>query len=258
MLEDRISALIIQSSINDFLSSLKSEVIIAGGGPSGLIAASFLAEKKIRVLLLEKKFSLGGGIWGGGMMYPRIVLGKKAGKILDKFKIKFVIKDGLLVADAVETAGKLIAGAVDRGVKIFNALIVEDVIIRKNRLAGVVINWTAVNQGGFHVDPIALSSEVVVDATGHPAEVSSLVARKVGRLKTPSGKIMGEGSMWAEVAEDDVVRNAKEIFPGLFVSGMAANAVFGSPRMGPIFGGMFLSGEKVAGLITNKLKKKKR
>ena len=32
----------------------------------------------------------------------------------------------------------------------------------------------------------------------------------------------------------------------MYVAGMAANATFGSYRMGPIFGGMLLSGEKVA------------
>jgi thiamine thiazole synthase len=37
---------------------------------------------------------------------------------------------------------------------------------------------------------------------------------------------------------------------------MAANAAFGSYRMGPIFGGMLLSGEKVAILITEELRKK--
>ncbi len=33
---------------------------------------------------------------------------------------------------------------------------------------------------------------------------------------------------------------------------MAANAVMGAPRMGPIFGGMLLSGEKVAREILDK------
>jgi thiamine thiazole synthase len=36
---------------------------------------------------------------------------------------------------------------------------------------------------------------------------------------------------------------------------MAANAVFGGPRMGPIFGGMLLSGRKAAQLIMKELKK---
>ena len=39
------------------------------------------------------------------------------------------------------------------------------------------------------------------------------------------------------------------------VAGMAANATAGGPRMGPIFGGMLLSGEKVAQLIIKRLKK---
>jgi thiamine thiazole synthase len=42
------------------------------------------------------------------------------------------------------------------------------------------------------------------------------------------------------------VENTKEVFPGLFVSGMAANQVYGGYRMGPVFGGMLLSGRKAA------------
>ena len=55
--------------------------------------------------------------------------------------------------------------------------------------------------------------------------------------------------MWAEVAESSTLENTKEAFPGVYVAGMAANATFGSYRMGPIFGGMLLSGEKVAKII---------
>jgi thiamine thiazole synthase len=35
---------------------------------------------------------------------------------------------------------------------------------------------------------------------------------------------------------------------------MAANNAFGGPRMGPIFGGMLLSGEKVADILIKRLK----
>jgi thiamine thiazole synthase len=58
-----------------------------------------------------------------------------------------------------------------------------------------------------------------------------------------------------EEAERLTLENTKEVFPGLYVAGMACNATFGGPRMGPIFGGMLLSGEKVARLILKELSK---
>jgi thiamine thiazole synthase len=77
-----------------------------------------------------------------------------------------------------------------------------------------------------------------------------VVVRKLGKkLFTESGELMGEKSMWADVGEKTIVENTKEVYPGLYAAGMAANAVFGGPRMGPIFGGMLLSGKKVAELI---------
>ena len=80
------------------------------------------------------------------------------------------------------------------------------------------------------------------------------MVRKVNnKLNTSTGGIDGEKSMWAQVAEQEVVNHTKEVCPGLFVAGMAANAVYGLPRMGPIFGGMLLSGKKVAELIASKM-----
>ena len=49
------------------------------------------------------------------------------------------------------------------------------------------------------------------------------------------------------------VENTREFFPGVFCAGMACNAIYGAPRMGPVFGGMLLSGRKAAELILEKL-----
>ena len=59
--------------------------------------------------------------------------------------------------------------------------------------------------------------------------------------------------MWAEAGEKFVVENVCEIFPNVYVTGMAVGAVVGGPRMGPIFGGMLLSGKRVAEIISKRL-----
>ena len=59
--------------------------------------------------------------------------------------------------------------------------------------------------------------------------------------------------MNVETSEAAVVEKTGEVFPGLYVAGMAVCDVFNLPRMGPIFGGMLRSGRKVAGLINEKL-----
>jgi thiamine thiazole synthase len=55
--------------------------------------------------------------------------------------------------------------------------------------------------------------------------------------------------MDADAGERFVVERTARIMPGLYVAGMAVCATFGGPRMGPIFGGMLLSGEKAARLV---------
>ena len=107
----------------------------------------------------------------------------------------------------------------------------------------------------LHVDPITIGTKFVIDATGHPAEVAHVIQKKVGPLKTKTKDVVGERAMFAEDGEKFVVDKADEIFPNVYVAGMCVGAVYGGPRMGPIFGGMLLSGEKVARLILKRLVK---
>jgi len=254
--EIKISQAIIESYKDKLIKSLDVEVAIAGAGPAGMACGYYLAKAGKKVVIFERKLSVGGGMWGGGIMFNEIVVQEKAKRILDEFGIKTrLYEKGYYLADSIEAVSTLCSKTVKMGVKIFNLLSAEDVLVRQKRVCGLVLNWTAVQMANLHVDPITMKAHFVVDATGHAAEVVRIVERKSGiKLKTKTGKIMGEQSMWAEVAEDTIVKNSKEACPGLYVCGMSANAVFGGPRMGPVFGGMLLSGEKVARELLKRLR----
>jgi thiamine thiazole synthase len=117
-----------------------------------------------------------------------------------------------------------------------------------------VINWTAVEMANLHVDPLTVSCRYCIDSTGHECDLVRVIERKVpGKLLTPSGRVEGEKSLWADKAERLTMENTREVFPGVFVAGMAANATFGGPRMGPVFGGMLLSGKKAAEQVHERL-----
>ncbi|MEE9528835.1 MAG: sulfide-dependent adenosine diphosphate thiazole synthase [Dehalococcoidia bacterium] len=253
--ETIISKAIIESYLKDLLNSVESDVIIGGAGPSGLCAGYYLAKKGYKTLLFERGLKLGGGMPGGGMMFNRIVVQDEVRSMLDEFDIRcHEYKPGYYIANSLETTACLTDKALKAGLKIFNLVSVEDVIVRENSVNGVVINWSSVEMAKLHIDPLAFKSKIVIDATGHPCEITHIVETKSGgKLLTSSGKIEGEKSMWAEVAERLTLENTKEVYSNLYVCGMAANAVFGGPRMGPIFGGMLLSGKKLAGIVMKKI-----
>ena len=115
-----------------------------------------------------------------------------------------------------------------------------------------VVNNTTAEMAGhdiIHVDPIALESKIVVDATGHDAVVVNLLHRRNLYTEVP-----GNGAMWVSRSEEDVMDHTGEVYPNCFVIGLAVAAVYGTPRMGPAFGSMLLSGRYGAELIKKKLK----
>lgn len=251
----KVSRAIIEKFTAKLLDSLICEVAIVGGGPAGLTAAFYLAKHKKKVVLFERKLSIGGGMWGGGIMFNEIVVQKEGKDILDEFGVKTTpFEDGYFCADSIEAVSTICSVASKAGARIFNLFSVEDVMMAEDRVGGLVINWSAVELAGLHVDPITIRSKYVIDATGHAAEVAKIIQNKSGhKLKTSTGKVIGERPMCAEIAERIILENTKEIFPGVFASGMSCNAIFGAPRMGPIFGGMLMSGKKVAEMILERL-----
>ena len=255
MIEKEISKGIITTYFEKMEKSLDLDVAIVGGGPSGIVAAYYIAKAGLKVALFDRKLSPGGGMWGGAMMFNQIVIQKEALDIIKEFEINYEqYSDNLFTADSIECTAAILYKAVHAGATIFNCYSVEDVVFKNNIVSGVVVNWTPVLREGLHVDPLNIMAKFVIDGTGHDGEICKVVARKNNiTLNTSTGKVVGERSLDVIEGEQQVVEGSKEIYPGLYVCGMASSAVGGTPRMGPIFGGMLMSGKKVADMLIKRI-----
>ena len=251
--EAKITKAIVREFAGWFEDYITSDVIIVGGGPSGLVAAMELAKDKIKTLVVEANNYIGGGFWIGGYLMNTLTFRDPAQAVLNELGIPYKkVEEGLFTADGPHACSKLIAAACDAGVKILNMTKFDDVVYRNKRVEGVVINWTPVSALPRQitcVDPISLESKIVIDATGHDAHVCrSLEKRGILKLK-------GFGPMDVASSEDMVVEKTGRICPGLVVTGMAVSTVYGIPRMGPTFGGMLLSGKKAAEIVKKEIEK---
>lgn len=251
--EKDVTRAIVSEFTKQFCEYAESDVIIVGGGPSGLMAGSELAQDGRKVLIVERNNYLGGGFWIGGYLMNKVTFRAPADKILTELGVPFseALK-GLLVADGPHACSKLIAASCDAGVKFANMTVFDDVVLREeNRVAGVVVNWTpiqALPREITCVDPVALEARIVVDATGHDAFVIRKLEER-GLVKTK-----GYGGMWVERSEDLIVEHTGEVHPGVIATGMAVSTTYGLPRMGPTFGAMLLSGKRAAEIVREKLK----
>lgn len=250
--EKDVTKAIVSEFAEEFIEYIESDVIIIGAGPSGLYAAKKLSEAGVKTVIIESNNYLGGGFWIGGYLMNKLTVRAPGQKILDEIGVPYKeFQEGLYVADGPHACSKLIASACDVGVKIINMTKFDDVVLREDKVSGVVINWTPVSalpRAITCVDPVAIESKLVIDATGHDAVVvKSLEERGLVDIE-------GFSPMWVEKSEDSIVEHTKEVYPGLLVTGMAVATAFGQSRMGPTFGGMLVSGERVAEIAIDILK----
>jgi thiamine thiazole synthase len=251
--EKDITRAIVGAFAKQFEEYVESDCIIIGGGPSGLMAGRSLARAGKKVLIVERNNYLGGGFWIGGYLMNKVTVRHPGERALDELGIPYqAVSDGLFVADGPHACSKLIAAACDSGVKFANMTVFEDLVLKEDgRVCGAVINWTPISALPREitcVDPVAIESSILVDATGHDAQVVKKLEER-GLVKT-----RGFGAMWVERSEDLIVEHTGEVHPGLIVTGMAVSTTYGLPRMGPTFGAMLLSGEMAGEIVLAKLK----
>ncbi|VVB97117.1 Thiamine thiazole synthase [uncultured archaeon] len=252
--EIHVTKTIVNEFLDDFIQNiLDSDVVVVGSGPCGVAAAKYAAGFGHKTVMIERNIYGGGGMWQGGYLMPKNTVGAPANKILEECGVN--LKDagnGLYVCDSFEMVSKMLASACDAGVKLLNSTNVEDLILKENEVEGVVIQWYPVQQMPKFItcmDPIAIKSKVVIDATGHDSVLVKRLSEQRQGIPVPKGC----GSLWVDEAEKQTVELTHEIYPGLIVAGMSATSTYGAPRMGPIFGGMLLAGKKAAELAHEKI-----
>lgn len=251
--EKEVTRAIVGEFMRQFDSYVESDCVIIGGGPAGLMAGRILADSGLKTLIVERNNYLGGGFWIGGYLMNKVTVRSPAQQVLDELGVPYIEHSpGLYVTDGPHACSKLIAAACDAGVKFANMTVLDDLVLRgDSRVAGVVVNWSPISALPRQItcaDPVALETQLVIDATGHDA----CVARKLEQRGLLD--IAGCGAMWVEGSEDLVVEHTGEVYPGLIATGMAVSTIRGLPRMGPTFGSMLLSGRKAAEIAIGALK----
>jgi thiazole biosynthesis enzyme len=228
-----------------------SQIIIIGAGPAGLTAGRKLAAAGLKTLIVEQNNYLGGGYWVGGYMMNPVTVRSPAHMIWDELGVPYrKMGNGLYATWGPHACSKLIAATCDAGVRFLQLTKFDDLILKNSRVGGVVVNWmpvSALPRNVTCVDPVALESKIVIDASGH----DSVAVRRLMDRGYVNWK--GMDPMWVDGGEDEVVNKTGEVFPGLIAAGMSVTETFGLARMGPTFGSMLLSGIKAAEIAQSKM-----
>ncbi|OBZ71220.1 Thiamine thiazole synthase [Grifola frondosa] len=224
---------------------------------AGLSCAYHLGKSRpdLKITIIEANVAPGGGAWLGGQLMTPMVVRKPADRFLQEIGVPFEDEGPFVVVKhaALFTSTILSRVLSMPNVILMNATAVEDLIVREDfqgrqRVAGVVTNWTLValnHDTQSCMDPNVITAPVIISATGHDGPMGAFSAKRLvsmGLLKE-LGNMRGLDMNRAEPA---IVNGTREVAPGLIMTGMELSEHDGSNRMGPTFGAMMASGVKAA------------
>ncbi|ESR54302.1 hypothetical protein CICLE_v10024231mg [Citrus x clementina] len=225
--------------MTDMITHADTDVVVVGAGSAGLSCAYEISKNpNVQVAIIEQSVSPGGAS-GSVVRKPAHLFLDELGIDYDEQDNYVVIKHAALFTSTIMS--KLLARP---NVKLFNAVAAEDLIVKGNRVGGIVTNWALVSMNHDSqscMDPNVMEAKVVVSSCGHDGPFGA------------TGSVPGMKALDMNTAEDAIVKLTREIVPGMIVAGMEVAEIDGALRMGPTFGAMMISGQKAAHLALKSL-----
>lgn len=243
--ESQVSRAMTRRYFEDLDSHAESDIVIVGAGSCGLSTAYVLANRRpdLRITIIEAGVAPGGGAWLGGQLFSAMVMRKPADAFLREVGVPYEEDDTgnfVVVKHAALFTSTLLSKVLAMpNVKLFNATCVEDLITRPSngedvRIAGVVTNWTLVtmhHDDQSCMDPNTINAPVIISTTGHDGPMGAFSVKRLVSMQRIE-KLGGMRGLDMNTAEDAIVKNTREIVPGLIVGGMELSEVDGANRMG--------------------------
>uniref|UniRef100_A0A804NGZ5 Uncharacterized protein n=1 Tax=Zea mays TaxID=4577 RepID=A0A804NGZ5_MAIZE len=153
--------------MTDMITHADTDVVIVGAGSAGLSCAYELSkDPTVSVAIVEQSVSPGGGAWLGGQLFSAMVVRRPAHLFLDELGVGYdEAEDYVVVKHAALFTSTVMSRLLARpNVKLFNAVAVEDLIVRRGRVGGVVTNWALVSMNHDTqscMDPNVMEDEIV-------------------------------------------------------------------------------------------------
>jgi len=211
----------------DNVDTVSTDVLIIGGGPSGLATAIHLADtlkqkgQSHRILLIEKGSSIGAHILSGAVIKPEVfkellpevefseipfnakvtkdktVLLSENGHITLPFHIPYMNNIGNYTASLGQICKYLAVKAEERGVEIYTGFAVDEILYKDGKVIGAKTKDTGIDHNGNRLENFQagtrVEAKITIFAEGTRGSLAKMLINKFNLTKDKNEQIYSLG-----------------------------------------------------------------
>ena len=248
----------------NYIDTISTDVLIIGGGPSGLAASIHLADilkqrdQNERILLIEKGSSIGSHIFSGAIIKPSVfkellpevelseipfnakvtkdktILLSKKRAIALPFHLPYMRNNGNYTASLGQICRYLAIKAGEKGVEIYTGFAVDEILYKDGKVTGAKTKDTGLDHQGHHLENFqagtSIEAKITIFAEGTRGSLTKMLIKKFNLNKDRNEQVYSLG-----------VKELWSVPPGNIEAGQTYHTM-GYPLDNDEFGGGFIYG----------------